>query len=179
MASAAQIAANRCNAAGSTGPKSEKGKARSSRNAEKYGLFADEAVIEGEIPAEFIELLESYQERFQPVGALEEDLVSQLAAAQWRLGRAMRLETAFFDHTVDEERDRWRKNYEAEPATDQDRRYLVGGALVRDAGKADTLSKISRYEMRLTHRYNRALARLAWLQDERIRSTIPDSPPQM
>ena len=48
----------------------------------------------------------------------------------------------------------------------------------RDAGRADTLSKISRYEMRLTHRYNRALSRLAWLQDERTSSTTADSSPQ-
>ena len=62
-------------------PKSDKGKARSRRNAEKHGLLADETVIEGEIPNHFIELLESYQERFEPVGALEEDLVNQLAVA--------------------------------------------------------------------------------------------------
>jgi len=178
MASEAQKAANRRNAAASSGPKSAKGKARASRNAEKHGLLADDAVISGESPAEFIELLESYQERFQPEGTLEQDLVAQLANSQWRLGRAARLETAFFDHTIDEERESWVKNYEEEPESAQDIRFLVGAALVRDSRRGDTLSRLSRYEMRLTHRFNRALSRLAWMQDQRTISTVTKSTSQ-
>ena len=175
MASEAQEAANRRNAAVAAGPRTASKKTRSSRNAEKHGLLAEDTVIEGESPAELVELFESYQERFQPAGALEQDLVVQLATAQWRLSRAARLETAFFDHTIDEERESWCKNYEEEPQTAQDTRFLVGSALVRDARKGDALSKISRYEMRLTHRFNLALSRLAWLQDQRTTSTTADS----
>ncbi len=76
MASEAQKAANRRNAAASTGPKSAIRKTRSSRNAERHGLLAEGAVIEGESPAELIELLDSYHDRFQPEGTLEQDLVS-------------------------------------------------------------------------------------------------------
>lgn len=176
MASEAQTAANRRNAAASSGPKSAEGKARASRNAEKHGLLADDTVITGESPADFIELLEACQERFQPEGTLEDDFVAQLATVQWRLGRAARLETAFCDHTIDEERQSWLENYEEEPQLDQDNRFLVGAALVRDARRGDTLSRISRYEMRLTHRFNRALSRLAWLQAQRVSSTRSEVP---
>ncbi len=40
---------------------------------------------------------------------------------------------------------------------------------------ADTLSKLARYELRLTHRYNRTLTRLAWLRDQRTRSTASEN----
>ena len=40
MSSQAQIAANRANAQLSTGPRTEEGKAASSRNAYRHGLFA-------------------------------------------------------------------------------------------------------------------------------------------
>ena len=51
MSTEKQINANRQNAQKSTGPKTAEGKATSSKNAVKHGLFAEEAVIYGENPA--------------------------------------------------------------------------------------------------------------------------------
>ena len=48
-----QIEANRRNAEKSTGPRSEEGKARSSMNAIKHGLRAEQPVILGENPADY------------------------------------------------------------------------------------------------------------------------------
>ena len=53
MTSEKQAAANRRNAAKSTGPQTESGKARSSGNALKHGLSAEQVVIFGEDPAAF------------------------------------------------------------------------------------------------------------------------------
>ncbi|MBN2181419.1 MAG: hypothetical protein JW715_05860, partial [Sedimentisphaerales bacterium] len=53
MSTQAQINANRQNAQKSTGPKTAAGKAVSAKNAVKHGLFAEEAVITGENPADF------------------------------------------------------------------------------------------------------------------------------
>lgn len=77
----------------------------------------------------------------------------QLAASQWRFDRVARLGTNFSDHTIGEEVTRWERKHDGDP-------------------NDDTLTKLSRYELRLTHRYNRALTRLAWLQEQRTRSTV-------
>ena len=147
MATEAQISANRRNAQNSTGPKTPEGKARSARNAEKHGLTSRWTAITGEFDDDFTDLLASYEERFNPQGEFEADLVRQLAVTQFHLARAARLETSILRDAISDAFDRWRENYEGEP-------------------DEDALSKISRYELRLTHRYNRALSRLAWLQGQ-------------
>lgn len=48
MATEKQIQANRNNAKKSTGPRTEKGKARVSQNALKHGLLARDAILPGE-----------------------------------------------------------------------------------------------------------------------------------
>ena len=53
MSSKAQVKANRKNAKKSTGPKTAEGKEKVSKNAAKHGLFAAEAVITGENPADY------------------------------------------------------------------------------------------------------------------------------
>ena len=67
--------ANRVNALKSTGPKTAKGKAVSSRNATKHGLTAQSAVVLEEDPQEFEEFAEAIRQdshrRVQ--GTAEED----------------------------------------------------------------------------------------------------------
>ena len=53
MSTTAQILANRNNSQKSTGPQTAEGKAVVSQNAVKHGLFAAEAVITGENPADY------------------------------------------------------------------------------------------------------------------------------
>ena len=53
MTSQARIDANQKNAQHSTGPKTDAGKAKSSRNALKHGLTAEAAVLPNENPADF------------------------------------------------------------------------------------------------------------------------------
>ncbi len=53
MSTEAQINANRQNAQKSTGPRTAEGKAVVSQNAVKHGLFAAEAVIRIENPADY------------------------------------------------------------------------------------------------------------------------------
>ena len=88
-----QIAANRANAAHSTGPRTEEGKARSRLNALKHGLLATEAAnfgVEGE-PARraFEGLSDRLENHYRPRGPIEEILVQKIAIATWRLKRAM------------------------------------------------------------------------------------------
>ena len=96
MTSLKQIEANRRNAQSSTGPRTEAGKQRSSRNAVRHGLTA-ETVIE---PLEDAEDYEAFEEAmaasFDPETAVERELILRLASLLWRLRRATSIETALF-----------------------------------------------------------------------------------
>ena len=94
MASAKQIEANRSNALNGTGPRTAKGKARSSRNALTHGLTAQEIVIPGEDVAAYRSFEQQLIDDLQPYGSCELDLVERLAATYWRLRRIPRFEAA-------------------------------------------------------------------------------------
>ena len=94
--SARKAAANRANALKSTGPKTERGKANSSRNAIKHGLLAREVLIdkgEGrEYPKEFEELLLGLHEHYRPVDIVTAVWLEKIARYIWADKRATRCE---------------------------------------------------------------------------------------
>jgi hypothetical protein len=89
-------AANRANSLKSTGPQTKLGKAQSSRNAIKYGVFArlPEASMKelGEDPAAFEQLGESLRQALCPQDGFEQMLVEDMAEIRWRRQRLMRAE---------------------------------------------------------------------------------------
>jgi hypothetical protein len=100
MATNAQINANRRNAKKSTGPQTDQGKAASSQNAFKHGLFAREAVIRGEDPAEFDLYREAFLADLKPVGPMESMLAERIVSLSWRLLRAERLQNQAIDAKI-------------------------------------------------------------------------------
>ena len=84
--------ANQANATYSTGPRTAEGKAISSRNSFKHGLFAKEVVALGEEAQELVALRQRLFEEHQPANATEEILVQEIADNYWRLQRARRME---------------------------------------------------------------------------------------
>ena len=99
-----QVAANRRNAKKSTGPKSAEGKARSSHNAVKSGIWSSSQVItrgDGQESQEaYNEFVEGMYEYWMPVGVAEEMLVKESADYYWRLQRTKRAEVgAIHSHT--------------------------------------------------------------------------------
>ena len=100
----AQIKANRNNAKKSTGPRTEQGKARVSKNGLKHGLLARDTVLPGEDPADFDRQLSALEADIHPANSLEFELVRQIADAQWRMRRLTRLETGFLAAALDETR---------------------------------------------------------------------------
>jgi len=90
-------AANRANSLKSTGPQTVLGKAQSSRNSMKYGVFARVQVASmkelGEDPAAFEQLNESLRQAFCPQDGFEQMLVEDMAEIRWRRQRLMRAET--------------------------------------------------------------------------------------
>ena len=78
---------NRANAQLSTGPRTEEGKARSSQNALKHGLTAQQLVVKPEEREAFEALQAHYQLEIAPQGALQQTLFDELVTAAWNLRR--------------------------------------------------------------------------------------------
>jgi hypothetical protein len=97
MASSAQVLANRDNAKLSTGPKTAEGKLASSRNSSRHGLTGNQIVMPGEDAAAYEELRQGMHDSWKPANEPELVLVDQIAAASWRLMRALRVETAVLE----------------------------------------------------------------------------------
>src|SRR5271165_652409 len=98
MATANQFAANRTNAQKSTGPKTEEGKAASSKNRLSHGFMSAATVIPDEDPEEFRALLIDFALEFQPETATEQILIEKMATNQWLSLRAFRLQSVVFLH---------------------------------------------------------------------------------
>jgi hypothetical protein len=91
-------AANRANSQRSTGPRTESGKKRSSRNSRTHSIFAaiSPSVLKelGEDPAELDRVRESLRKVFQPQDDFEDMLIEETARIRWRLLRIQRAEIA-------------------------------------------------------------------------------------
>src|SRR4051812_21285063 len=85
-------AANRANARKSTGPRSAAGKGISSRNATTHGLTCSPVgavgpVLPGESEEQYRALRDRLFSELRPAGAMQAEIVEQLAQAIWRLRR--------------------------------------------------------------------------------------------
>lgn len=89
-------AANRANSLKSTGPRTERGKNNSSRNAGKHLVFARVCAHSmkelGETPEEFEKLRQSLRDALRPRDGFEEMLVEEMAVNRFRLARLHRAE---------------------------------------------------------------------------------------
>ena len=97
MTTTMQVAANRRNAAKSTGPRTAEGRAISSANAVTHGLLAGQVVLPDESHEHFGAFREEFMVDLSPVGALEEVLADRAAAMVWRLRRAAKFEERMID----------------------------------------------------------------------------------
>jgi hypothetical protein len=130
MTSFRQIEANRRNALGSSGPKTEDGKRRSGRNAVRHGLTAETVVVA-------LEDIEDYQAfeaaiiaDYDARTAVERELVLRLAALLWRIRRATGIETDLLQIQAEILSDR-RHKYETREETEQKPQSVVYGVLQR------------------------------------------------
>jgi hypothetical protein len=91
-----RAAVNRANAQKSSGPKTELGKAVSSQNSFKHGLYSKAIIIPGEDPAKFEALRADLAAEHCPVGLTEEMLVDEVAQHYWRMKRFRALEAQMY-----------------------------------------------------------------------------------
>lgn len=97
MASDRQFAANRRNAARSTGPRTLEGKSRARRNAYRHGLTAETVIVSLEQGEEYRTFEAGLFDDYAPETLLEQELVARLASLLWRLRRATSIETGLFE----------------------------------------------------------------------------------
>ncbi len=92
-----QLAANRANAAKSTGPRTPEGKARSARNARTHGFTASTfTVVRLEDLDEIARLKHDAVAVYKPVNSQELFALEQMAISQQTILRAARLEAGLF-----------------------------------------------------------------------------------
>ena len=79
-----QLAANRANAARSTGPRSADGKKIASSNALKHGLTADRLVLPGESADEYRAFAEEIIAQLSPRNLIEREMCERIISAKTR-----------------------------------------------------------------------------------------------
>jgi hypothetical protein len=141
--------ANRANSQRSTGPKTEAGQERSSRNSFRHGLTSSKVVLPGEDPAEYDAFRADILEQYQPANAIEQILAEELAAAGWRLNRARAVETEILKKLMGDAAD-----------------SAVGLATVF-VEQPKEFQRLQRYLTSIERAYYRALDKLTKLHKER------------
>ena len=134
----------------STGPRTDAGKAISSMNSLKHGLTSRRVVLPGEDQADFDRLHNQLLSDHTPVGALEIELVAEIAACLWRLQRARRYESTVLETSSFE--------------------------LFVSHTQAKGFETLLRYMGAIERQLNRAIVRLREAQGARRKSAAPQPP---
>ncbi len=100
-----------------SGPRTEEGKSRSSRNSLKFGLFTAHDFIRDGEEEDYAGTLTSLMSDLAPEGTLEETFATEIMGATWRLRRCRLVEEAFgfvenldFDPMIDERTEKQQKS---------------------------------------------------------------------
>jgi hypothetical protein len=165
--------ANRRNARRSTGPKTPEGRAASSQNALKHGLYSTTVLLPGEDQTEFQALLDSFLAEHTPATPTESTLVQQMAAAVWRLRRISRYEAGYFNYRARVARRALRQ--ERLQPTDTD---VLGMTVYIDAELPNLLPDLSRQYARIEKIFHRCLTHLTDLRANPKPPVAPQPTPE-
>jgi len=148
-----RAAVNRANSQYSTGPRTEGGKARSSRNALCHGLSSRTAVLPSEDPAAYQLHCHQFFDEHRPATPTETQLVQEIADTAWRLNRIPALEAELLR----------RAELSASPEATEEARIAFD---IVDAHR--TLAILSLHGARLSRQFQRTLQQLREFQTDRI-----------
>lgn len=166
--------ASRANGAKSNGPKSEETRAKSSANSLRHGLTARHTILLScEDSAEFMRLSDEYEQLYLPASVVEVELVKNMIAARWRIGRLWTIEATLLDDEIAKS-----QSSELEDAGGPDAAASVAQAFLRLTDESRALSLISRYEARLQRAHDRALTTLRELRERPIPAARPQAQPE-
>ena len=157
----------RINGAKSKGPTSPEGKSKSSRNAIRHGLTANEhTLLESEFPEEYAEVRAAFIDDLRPATKAELRLVEKIANLDWRLERFVMMETALLNITADTN---------LKEITDHFTR-IDGIGIIVEAWKKDhsttlCLDLLRRYMGTLQHQFNTTLSNFRNFEKARLAKT--------
>jgi hypothetical protein len=184
MPNANRIAANRANAAKSTGPRTPEGKARSSQNARKHTFTPENyAVVRLEEVHAITDLRADLVACYQPVNSQELFAIERMALAQQSLLRLTALEnglgTACLNETMNPEgfprellSDILTKDIEVTRA--QNRNYCFAEGFTRLTRISPTWPIFLRYQAQTERLYRRAIEDFERVKA--LRSELPNEP---
>jgi len=180
-----QLAANRANAARSTGPRSPEGKARSAQNSRKHGFTsAAFAVVVLEQIDEVAHLREDAIAVYQQVNSQELFAIERIALAQQALLRAERLHSGMFTNCLNQvltSEDRPTVgispllcNENNQIVKLQNRNFLLAEGFNRIVKSSLTWPTFLRYQAQAERLYRRAIEEFERLK--RLRPELPNEP---
>src|SRR5258708_2008977 len=172
MATKKQIAANRKNAAKSTGPRTPEGRLASCQNAVRHGLTATQLVLSVEEESEFHQILRDFQAELKPTGTLEQALFEQIVGAQWGMRRLREIETGYFEFRLTQHAEQLEDDF-----PDLQGVAKLALAIQHDAAGSNALANLSRYEARIERSFYRALRELQRHQAARAGQSLTPSAP--
>jgi len=163
-----RLAANRTNAARSTGPRTPEGKARSARNARKHGLAASNfAVVELDEVASLDQLRADAVAFYQPHNSQEVFAVERIAFAQQAFLRCAKVEAGLFSAAM---------NGFVAPGESDDRNPSLVLALgfERQCQTSAAWKLFLRYQTQTERQYRRAIEDFERLKE--LRNELPNEP---
>ena len=182
--SARQLAANRANAARSTGPRTPAGKARSAQNVRRHGFAAAEfAVVRLEDLQAVAHLKADLLAVYRPVNSQELFAIERIALAQHALLRAARLETGLFTFCLDLALDPSGNPItlmtealvgDLEITRAQNRNFALAEGFRRMVREANTWNLFLRYQAQAERQYRRAVEEFERLKA--LRHELPNEP---
>ena len=178
-------AANRANAAQSTGPRSPEGKARSAQNSRKHGFTASTfPVVRLEEIDEVARLLEDAIATYRPVNSQELFAIERISLAQQALLRAERLHSGMFTNCLNEvisADDRPMIGISPHLVDDdnqivkaQNRNYLLAEGFRRNTQSSPSWTLFLRYQAQTERLYRRAIEEFERLRAQRHK--LPNEP---
>ena len=164
--SPAQLAANRANARFSTGPRTEAGKANSSKNAVKSALTGRTVLLPTDDVEEYARWVAELQQQYKPVGLAECQLVQTIVDCHWRLNRIQELEYALYTHG--------HRQFESALADEPEETRHSMIVLQTHLTYQKELRNLHTQEARIDRKRSKTLAELKALQAERLEPSRDD-----
>lgn len=175
-----RVAANRANAAKSTGPRTPEGKEKAKLNAIVHGLTAQTAVLPGEDRGELEALSQSLMAQLSPRGVVQRLIAGRVVSLAWKLRRVARAEEAIAAEMNTHEVETWKRKrefnadlgYEALKQGARPKGRDAGALLAASFAETNTKSgegrliRLTQYELKLDAALRSAVRELRTLQRE-------------
>jgi len=150
---------------------SPEGLARCQAASLTHGLTARRTVLGNESMDDFRALREAYVLQFQPESRFEVDMVDELAAARWRLDRAISLEVTLLDLEMERQEPEIQKEFDV---CDAETRTAIAYRALCDETRV--LGALDRHEAHLQRIYDRVLKLLETRRDSREKEKVHQGP---